>query len=198
MRHVQLVANKDRTSSWPSVSLVILAASPTRRLQSNQNVTSWSQCVQVNLPTSNSWRYSGAGESMKPTSVLFAIMGALLLTTCVSRAVAKQKAGRTARISRAEAAKIAAVEAPLGGLKGSELEKEDGKRVWCLDHGMPGRKDITEVQVDALTGEVICVVEKTPARQVQNELERRAEKKIARKLRKWRALSRRTMPIRTP
>lgn len=48
-------------------------------------------------------------------------------------------------------------------MKESELEKEHGKR--SFDIATPGTSDITEVQVDAVTGEVVSVEKETVAQQ---------------------------------
>jgi uncharacterized membrane protein YkoI len=37
------------------------------------------------------------------------------------------------------------------------LEKEDGKLQWSFDVAAPDSQDITEVNVDAITGDVISV-----------------------------------------
>lgn len=62
-----------------------------------------------------------------------------------------------AKISRAEAEKIALEKAPGGTVKEGELEKEHGKLIWSFDISKAGTKDITEVQVDAKTGAVVSV-----------------------------------------
>ena len=62
-----------------------------------------------------------------------------------------------AKISRAEAERIALTKAPGGTVKEGELEKEHGKLVWSFDISRPGTSDITEVQVDAKTGAVVSV-----------------------------------------
>ena len=50
-------------------------------------------------------------------------------------------------------------------MKESELEKEHGRLVWSFDIATPGTNDITEVQVDAVTGEVVSVEKETTAQQ---------------------------------
>jgi uncharacterized membrane protein YkoI len=46
---------------------------------------------------------------------------------------------------------------PGGTVKEGELEKEKGKLIWSFDLTTPGSKGITEVNVDALTGDVVSV-----------------------------------------
>ncbi len=62
-----------------------------------------------------------------------------------------------AKVSKADAEKIALAKVPNGTLKEGEIEKEHGKLVWSFDLTTPDTKDITEVNVDAMTGNVIAV-----------------------------------------
>jgi len=74
------------------------------------------------------------------------------------------------QLSRAEAERIALTRAPGGVVREGELEKEHGKLVWSLDIAVPGTSDIVEVQVDAVTGDVVSVAKETPR---QQQLERK-------------------------
>ena len=76
-----------------------------------------------------------------------------------------------ARITKAEAQKIALDKVPGGTIKEGELEKEKGKLLWSFDIATPGTKDITEVQVDALTGAVIDFSKETVADQEKEKKE---------------------------
>jgi uncharacterized membrane protein YkoI len=76
-----------------------------------------------------------------------------------------------AKITKAEAQKIALDKVPGGTIKEGELEKEKGKLLWSFDIATPGTKDITEVQVDALTGAVIDVSKETVADQDKEKKE---------------------------
>jgi uncharacterized membrane protein YkoI len=74
----------------------------------------------------------------------------------------KAKLEAQAKISKAEAQKIALAEVKTRGLKRAkvkegELEEENGKLIWSFDIATKGTKDITEVQVDAKTGAVVSV-----------------------------------------
>jgi uncharacterized membrane protein YkoI len=63
-----------------------------------------------------------------------------------------------AKLSKADAEKIAMARVPDGTIKESELEKEHGKLQWSFDMATPGGGDeITEVNIDAITGAVISV-----------------------------------------
>jgi len=86
-----------------------------------------------------------------------------LLLGCASDKQAKL-AGE-ARISKPEAEKIALTKAPNGTIKEGELEKEKGRLIWSFDIATPDSKNITEVHVDAQTGQVVAVEQETPERE---------------------------------
>ncbi len=62
-----------------------------------------------------------------------------------------------ARVSKADAQATALAKVPNGTVKECELEKEHGKLIWSLELNTPDSKDITEVNVDAITGEVVNI-----------------------------------------
>ena len=74
-----------------------------------------------------------------------------------------------AKIAKVDAEKIALGQVPGGTIKEGELEQEKGKLIWSFDIATPGTKDITEVNVDALTGKVIAVEKETPAAQAKEK-----------------------------
>jgi uncharacterized membrane protein YkoI len=74
-----------------------------------------------------------------------------------------------AKVAKADAEKIALAKVPGGAIKEGELEKEKGKLIYSFDIATPGSKDITEVGVDALTGEVVAVEKETPADQAKEK-----------------------------
>lgn len=95
---------------------------------------------------------------------LIAILAAGLLTGCVSEKSEKQhqeakqaKLLAEAKVSKDDAQKTALAKVPNGTIKEGELEKEKGKLIWTFDLTTPDTKDITEVNVDAMTGEVVAV-----------------------------------------
>jgi len=61
------------------------------------------------------------------------------------------------RISREQAARAALAQAPGGRIREAELDQESGKLIWWFDITTPGSKNLTEVNVDAITGGVISV-----------------------------------------
>ncbi len=83
----------------------------------------------------------------------------------------KAKLEAQAKITRAEAEKIALDKVPGGTIKDGEIEKEKGNLIWSFDVVTPGTKDITEVQVDALTGQVLDVSKETAAEQEKEKNE---------------------------
>ena len=62
-----------------------------------------------------------------------------------------------AKVSKQDAQATAAAKVPNGTFKESELEKENGKLIWSFDFATPDTTDITEVNVDAITGGVVNI-----------------------------------------
>ena len=53
------------------------------------------------------------------------------------------------------------------------LEREKGKLIWSFDISTPGAKDITEVGVDAITGEVVSVEHESAAHEAKEKEEKK-------------------------
>lgn len=68
----------------------------------------------------------------------------------------------TAKITKAQAEEIALAKVPGGTIKEAELEKEKGRVIWSFDIATPGTKDITEVNVDAVSGEIAGIDKESP------------------------------------
>jgi len=83
-----------------------------------------------------------------------------------------------AKVTKADAEKTALAKVPNGTISASELEKEHGKLIWSFDIAMPQSKNITEVQVDAITGKIASVQVETPKDQAN---EAAADRKAAKK-----------------
>ena len=62
-----------------------------------------------------------------------------------------------AKISKADAQATALAKVPNGSVKEGELERERGKLIWSFEINTPDTKDITEVNVDATSGEVVNI-----------------------------------------
>jgi len=78
-----------------------------------------------------------------------------------------------AKISKANAEKIALAKVPNGVIKEGELEKEHGKLIWSFDIATPGSKKITEIHVDANTGAVIATEEEDEAHEKKEKSEKK-------------------------
>lgn len=70
------------------------------------------------------------------------------------RAVAGSTAGQ-AKVSQEQSTKTALARVPNGRVQSAELEREHGKLVWSCDLAQGRNSDVTEIQVDALTGKVV-------------------------------------------
>jgi uncharacterized membrane protein YkoI len=99
---------------------------------------------------------------MKMKTLICAALTAGLITGCCSEKSEKHahkqaKLMAEAKISKDDATKTTLAKVPDGTIKETELEKEHGKLQWSFDVSTPDSKDITEVNVDAITGEIISV-----------------------------------------
>jgi hypothetical protein len=118
---------------------------------------------------------------MKIKTILSSLMTITLLfcglAGCATKEQKQAKLQAEARISRTDAEKAALAKAPGGTIKEGELEKEKGKLIWSFDIATPGTSDITEVQVDAITGEVVSVEKETAAQEGGEKKGEKEEKK---------------------
>ncbi len=110
---------------------------------------------------------------MKTKTRLIAVLsGALLvggLLGCATDKDREAKLQAQAKISRSEAEKIALAKVPAGTIKDGEIEKEKGTLIWSFDITTPGTVDISEVQVDAMSGEIVAIEKETPAQQAKEK-----------------------------
>jgi uncharacterized membrane protein YkoI len=90
------------------------------------------------------------------------ILASILITFTSGCATSQAELQAQARISKADAEKTALTKAPGGTIKETELEKEHGKLVWSIEMSVPGERDLTEVHVDAITGEIVAVEKERP------------------------------------
>ena len=70
--------------------------------------------------------------------------------------------------------------AVVGTIKCAELEKENGMLIWSVDVAQPGKKDLTDVWVDATTGKITAVEVETPAVEKKEVAEHKAQKWLSR------------------
>jgi uncharacterized membrane protein YkoI len=101
---------------------------------------------------------------MKITMIVCCALVASLIVGCASKQREQQdqqaeqaKLMVEAKVGKDAAEKTALANVPNGTIKECELENENGKLQWSFDVATPDSKDITEVNVDALTGDVISV-----------------------------------------
>src|SRR5260370_23993747 len=87
---------------------------------------------------------------------------------------------KQARVTKHEAKRIALARVKGGTLKSAELEKENGVLIWSFDVAQPGKKDVTEVWVDATTGKITAVDVETPLTQKKEAAEDKAKKWLSR------------------
>jgi hypothetical protein len=95
------------------------------------------------------------------------LAGALIVfgvTGCASEKDDQAQLQAEARISKETALQTAQAKVPNGTMKEGELEKEKGKLIWSFGFTIPNSTDIKEVNVDALTGEVVGAVETESAK----------------------------------
>jgi uncharacterized membrane protein YkoI len=76
-----------------------------------------------------------------------------------------------AKISKEQAQQTALAKVLNGTVKDGELEKENGKLQGSFDIAIPDSKDLKEVTVDAITGDVIAVDTETPEDQAKEAAE---------------------------
>lgn len=104
-------------------------------------------------------------------------MLAVGLSACVSEKQKEARLEAAAKVSKAEAEKIALAKVPGGTIKEGEIEKEKGKVIWSFDIATPGSANLTEVQVDANTGAIVAIETETPSDQKKEKDEEKEEKK---------------------
>ena len=83
---------------------------------------------------------------------------------------------KQARITKHQAKQIALAKVKHGMIKSAELEKENGVLIWSFDIARPGKKDVTEVWVDATTGKIAAVNVETPLGEKKEAAEDKAKK----------------------
>ena len=93
------------------------------------------------------------------TGILAVAVGVFGLTGCASE---QSEMKSEAKITKEQAMQTAMAKAPGGTIKEGELEREGGKLIWSFDIATPGTKNTTEVNVDAITGDIVSVTTETP------------------------------------
>lgn len=98
------------------------------------------------------------------------LLAVLVITGC---ATSQAKLAAQAKITKPEAEKIALAKVPGGTIKEAEIEKEKGKLVWSFDIATPNTKDITEVLVDAMTGDIVAIEKETAGAEEKEKTEKK-------------------------
>jgi hypothetical protein len=97
----------------------------------------------------------GKMKTLKMALVLCSVLAAGFLAGCETENESQLQA--KAKITKADAQATALTQVPNGTVKDCELERERGRLIWSFGFTTPDSKDITEVNVDALTGAVVNV-----------------------------------------
>ena len=116
------------------------------------------------------------------STITLGLLAGGLTACCCSKCVHKEreeasaaKLEAQAEVTKAEAEKIALGKVPGGTIKEGGIENENGKAIWSFDIASPGSKDITEVQVDAMTGQVVDVATEAVAEQEKEKEDAKKE-----------------------
>jgi uncharacterized membrane protein YkoI len=93
----------------------------------------------------------------------------LSFTACVAALTTSGFAGPAgqAKITRAQAEKVALSRVPDGTIKSAELETEHGRLIWSFDISRPKTANITEIQVDVHKGTIVSLQIETPSEQAK-------------------------------
>ena len=80
-----------------------------------------------------------------------------------------------AKISQADAEKTALAKVPDGKVQSAELEREHGHLIWSFDIARPKSKNVTEVNVDAISGKIVAWHVETPAKEAKEATAEKVE-----------------------
>jgi uncharacterized membrane protein YkoI len=115
---------------------------------------------------------------MKIKMIFSSVLAVGLLAGCASEenehqdhAAKQAKLMAQAKVSQTDAQATALAKVPNGTVKESELEKEHGKLIWSFDIATSDTKDITEVNVDAITGDVVGMDKESAASEAKEAKE---------------------------
>ena len=113
---------------------------------------------------------------MKTRAIILLAMLTFATLAATAQKSTQAQLQKQAKVTREDATKTALARVPNGKVKEAELEREKGKLIWSFDIATPGTKDVTEVQVDAMTGDIVSV-EKETAKAEAKEKKSEAPKK---------------------
>ncbi len=94
------------------------------------------------------------------------IIALVLAVSCPPSNLWAQQSGaellNQACVTKHQAKRIALARVKSGTIKCAKLEKENGVLIWSVDVTRPGKKDLTDVWVDATTAKITAVNVETP------------------------------------
>lgn len=100
----------------------------------------------------------------------------IALGVCLAGAAqAQQEPMQQAKISQDSARAIALQRVPNATVKSEELEKEHGKLIYSFDLTVAGKTGVEEVNVDAMTGEVVSVEHESAKKEQAEAKKEKAE-----------------------
>ena len=106
-------------------------------------------------------------KKMGMFSLTFGIVIGFALAAVFAAEPSEAELMRQAKITKAEAERVALAKVSQGIVKSAEIEKEKGRIVWSFDIAQPGTRDITEILVDAKTGKIISTQTESPRDQAK-------------------------------
>ncbi len=92
-----------------------------------------------------------------PVGMLAAALVMAGATGCTTEKQKQAELQAEAKITKEQALTTAQAKVPNGKITDSELEKEKGRLIWSFDMSTSDSKDTTEVNVDAISGELVNV-----------------------------------------
>lgn len=93
-----------------------------------------------------------------------------------SAAAEQARLQKEAKISMDQAKEIALKHVKNGKIESSELEREHGKLIYSFDIREATRKDVTEVNVDALNGKIVAIDHENPKKEAAEKKQEAKEK----------------------
>ena len=100
-----------------------------------------------------------------------------LVAAISGKGLSEAELTKQAKITKAQAQQIALAKVYHGVVKSAEIENEKGHLVWSFDIAKPNTKDITEIQVDAISGRIVRTEIEKLKDQAKEAAGEKAEKK---------------------
>lgn len=89
------------------------------------------------------------------TGLALAALASLALTQAFAGEPSQATLMGQAKVSKADATRTALARVPGAHVKSAEIEREHGRLIWSFDLAQAGKAGITEVQVSAITGDIV-------------------------------------------